>query len=61
MHAAVGRVLFHLWVYRSLWGRYRHWKSLWSLEDPVKAKAVVEAAVDAHDAEAEKARKRKYS
>ncbi|TFK82474.1 hypothetical protein K466DRAFT_655701 [Polyporus arcularius HHB13444] len=46
---------------RSLWGRYRHWKSLWSLEDPVKAKAVVKAAVDAHDAEAEKARKRKCS
>ncbi|TFK87220.1 hypothetical protein K466DRAFT_599667 [Polyporus arcularius HHB13444] len=40
------RVLFHLWVYRTLWGRYCHWESLWSLEDPAKAGAVIAAAGD---------------
>ncbi|RPD59325.1 hypothetical protein L226DRAFT_617302 [Lentinus tigrinus ALCF2SS1-7] len=39
---------FHVWVYRTLWGRYRHWESLSSLEDPAKAKAVVVATLEMH-------------
>ena len=39
------RVFFHLWVYRTLWGRYRHWEALRRLEDPEKAAEVVRLSV----------------
>ena len=53
------RVFFHLWVYRTLWGRYRHWEALGRLEDPEKAAEVVRMSIRDLDELIERKRKEK--
>ena len=57
LNAAAVRFFFHLWVYRSLWGEYHHWESLWKLQDPEKASEVVRAAVCAWNASVDERRR----
>ena len=40
----VQRNVFHAWVIRTLWGRFAHWYSLWSLEDPENSRVVLSSA-----------------
>ena len=40
----VQRNVFHAWVIRTLWGRFAHWYSLWSLEDPEMSRVVLTSA-----------------